>query len=102
MASESSITEHCLLCGRELPRGGFSARVAGVLLSPLCVECHRRCTTDPDSVVAEHPPLFDRSEVTERPYPNYPTFKGVWSTVANFALLLLPDTRCGQYPQPHK
>jgi hypothetical protein len=69
MASESSITEHCLLCGRELPRGGFSARVAGVLLSPLCVECHRRCTTDPDSVVAEHPPLFDRSEVTERPYP---------------------------------
>ena len=31
-----------------------------------------------------------------------PTFKGVWSTVANFAPLLLPDTRCGQCPQPHK
>jgi hypothetical protein len=35
-------------------------------------------------------------------FPFGPTFKGVWSTVANFALLLLPDTRCGQYPQPHK
>ena len=31
-----------------------------------------------------------------------PTFKGVWSTEANFAPLPLPDTRCGQYPQPHK
>jgi hypothetical protein len=31
-----------------------------------------------------------------------PTFKGVWSTVANFAPLPLSDTRCGQYPQPHK
>jgi putative transposase len=32
----------------------------------------------------------------------YPTFKGVWSTVANFAPLPRPDTRYGQYPQPHK
>ena len=28
----------------------------------------------------------------------FPTFKGVWSTVANFAPLPLPDTRHGQYP----
>jgi hypothetical protein len=34
--------------------------------------------------------------------PLEPTFKGVWSTVANFAPLPLSDTRCGQYPQPHK
>src|SRR5499427_7004801 len=31
-----------------------------------------------------------------------PTFKGVWLTAANFAPLLLPDTKPGQYPRPHK
>src|SRR5262249_54634898 len=31
-----------------------------------------------------------------------PTFKGVWSTVVNFALWPPPDTKPGQYPQPHK
>ena len=32
----------------------------------------------------------------------HPTFKEVWSTVANFAPLPLPDTRHGQYLRPHK
>src|SRR5215831_3230860 len=32
----------------------------------------------------------------------HPTFKGVWSTVVNFALWPPPDTKPGQYPQPHK
>jgi hypothetical protein len=63
MASEASITERCLVCGRELPRGGFSARVAGVFLSPLCVECQRLCSTNPDLVVAQYPQLFERSEI---------------------------------------
>jgi hypothetical protein len=31
-----------------------------------------------------------------------PTFKGVWLTAANFAPLLLPDTKPGQCPRPHK
>jgi hypothetical protein len=31
-----------------------------------------------------------------------PTFKGVWSTVVNFALWPPPDTKPGQYPQHHK
>src|SRR5215510_6714547 len=58
-------------------------------------------------------PAFDSDRGTRRAHhanldcwsvhsPLQPTFKGVWSTVANFAPLLLPDTRCGQYPQPHK
>jgi dGTP triphosphohydrolase len=31
-----------------------------------------------------------------------PTFKGVWPTEANFALLPFRDTRHGQSPRPHK
>ena len=31
-----------------------------------------------------------------------PTFKGVWSTGANFALLPLPGPRHGPYPRPHQ
>ena len=32
----------------------------------------------------------------------HPTFKGVWSTEANFAPLPLPDTKPGQYLRRHK
>jgi hypothetical protein len=32
----------------------------------------------------------------------HPTFKGVWSTVVNFAPLSLPDTSHNQSPGPHK
>jgi hypothetical protein len=62
MASNIGVTERCLLCRRELPRGGFSARVARIFLSPLCAECERRCSTDPQGVVAEHPQLFEHPE----------------------------------------
>jgi hypothetical protein len=63
MATGPIMTERCLLCGRELPRGGFSARVAGLLLSALCVECERRCSREPHNVVAEHPHWFDGSAI---------------------------------------
>jgi hypothetical protein len=70
VATEPGVTERCLLCRRELPRGGFSARVAGILLSPLCVDCERRCSANPDSVVAEHPRLFERPEAKETYVPD--------------------------------
>lgn len=63
MATGPIVTERCLLCGRALPRGGFSARVAGLLLSALCVECERRCSREPHRVVAEHPHWFDGSAI---------------------------------------
>ena len=65
MATGPAVTERCLLCGRELPRGGFSARVAGILLSPLCAECERQCASDPNRVMAEHPQWFDGSEIID-------------------------------------
>ena len=37
-----------------------------------------------------------------RPGASCSTFKGVWSTVVNFARLPLPDTRLGPYPRPYK
>jgi hypothetical protein len=73
MATELSVTEHCLLCGRELPRGGFSARVAGAFLSPLCEPCQNGCYRDPDTVVAEHPQLFARPEAKETYVPPLPS-----------------------------
>jgi hypothetical protein len=69
MATGQVVTERCLLCGRELPRGGFSARVADILLSPLCVECERRCSREPHSVLAEYPQLFEERELINRPVP---------------------------------
>jgi hypothetical protein len=74
MATESSVTKRCLLCRRALPRGGFLVGLADILLSPLCADCQRRCSTDPHTVVAEHPQLFDVGEVTNlRVYPTSPT-----------------------------
>ena len=69
MARVESIMKYCLLCGKELPRGGFSTTVSGVYLYPVCADCQDRCSSDPDGVVAEHPQLFDGSE---RPNPYVP------------------------------
>jgi hypothetical protein len=73
MATGTNVTDRCLLCRKELPRGGFSARVAGILLSPLCGDCERRCSTNPDNVVAEHPRLFERPEAKETYIPDTPS-----------------------------
>src|SRR4030095_13381146 len=42
------------------------------------------------------------TQITDQPKQVNPTFKGVWSTVVNFALWPPPDTKPGQYPQHHK
>jgi hypothetical protein len=60
MANVESIAERCLVCEGALPRGGFSAQVAGVFLSPLCANCLTLCSTDPDTVLAQYPHLFER------------------------------------------
>jgi hypothetical protein len=73
MATESAVTERCLLCRKELPRGGFSSQVAGILLSPLCADCERKCSSNPDSVIAEHPRLFERPEAKESYIPDIPS-----------------------------
>jgi hypothetical protein len=63
MAIVESITNRCLLCGKELPRGGFSAQVSGVYLFPVCADCQDRCSSDPNGVVTEHPQLFEGTEI---------------------------------------
>jgi hypothetical protein len=80
MATESGVTERCLLCGRELPRGGFSARVTGVLLTPLCEDCERQCSKDPNTVVAQHPRLFERPAQKETYVPDVPSVVETGST----------------------
>jgi hypothetical protein len=76
MATESSVTKYCLLCGNELPSGGFSAQVAGVYLYPVCADCQDRCSSDPAGVVAEHPQLFEGSEITNPDI--HPTSHAFW------------------------
>jgi hypothetical protein len=65
MAFRTNGTDHCRLCGKALPREGFSSQVAGVFLSPLCADCEPRCTTDPDRVMAEYPRVFERPAARE-------------------------------------
>jgi hypothetical protein len=59
MASVESTPKYCLLCGKELPHGGFSASVFDVYLYPVCESCQDRCSRDPHGVVAEYPQLFE-------------------------------------------
>jgi hypothetical protein len=65
MARVENISKYCLLCGKELPRGAFSAQVSGVNLYPVCADCQDRCSSDPNRVVAEHPELFGGSELED-------------------------------------
>jgi len=52
----------CILCGKEVERGGFSTRIAGVILRPLCPDCDHLCTNKPNDVVKDYPWLFDPSK----------------------------------------
>ena len=70
MARVESITKYCLLCEKELPHEALSAWVSGVHLYPLCADCQTRCSRNPDRVVAEHPQLFDGSEMANPHVPS--------------------------------
>ena len=52
--------ENCVLCGKEVHRGGYSARVEGVVLRPVCPDCDQLCSKDPKKVVDEHREVFER------------------------------------------
>jgi IS1 family transposase len=45
---------------------------------------------------------FSKSMQMHPTFKRYPTFKGVWSMVANFAPWPRPDTRHDQCPRPHQ
>lgn len=53
------MSDNCMLCGKETERGGFSNRVTGVLLRPLCEGCDYYCSTHPKEVVARCPWILD-------------------------------------------
>lgn len=52
--------DSCILCGEAVQRGGFSARVEGVVLRPLCPNCDARCSKEPKKVFDEHRDTFER------------------------------------------
>jgi hypothetical protein len=48
----------CILCGKETKEGGYTSRIEGHVLQPLCAECHRLCSTYPGHILREYPSLF--------------------------------------------
>jgi len=58
--------DNCILCGKEVQRGGFSAKVEGVILRPLCPDCDELCSKQPKKVFEEHRDIFERTEAERR------------------------------------
>jgi hypothetical protein len=52
---------NCVLCNIEVEQGGYSTKVSGVMLRPLCQNCDNLCSSRPESVIKDHPWLFDSS-----------------------------------------
>jgi hypothetical protein len=52
--------DNCVLCGKEVHRGGYSTRVEGVILRPLCPDCDQLCSKDPKRILDEHREVFER------------------------------------------
>jgi len=52
--------DYCVLCGKEVQRGGYSSKVGGVVLRPLCPDCDELCSKEPKRVVDEHRDVFER------------------------------------------
>jgi hypothetical protein len=52
---------NCVLCGREVQRGGYSTKVEGVTVRPLCLECDELCSRTPhEQIVNDHREVFER------------------------------------------
>lgn len=52
----------CIMCEGNAKGYGTSAKIAGILLKPLCSDCKQKCHTDPDRVIASYPHLFERNQ----------------------------------------
>src|SRR5918996_1351260 len=97
MASVESTPKYCLLCGKELPHGGFSASVFDVYLYPVCESCQDRCSRDPHGVVAEYPQLFEldfghspRNQIAGKWQPDEGLIAGAWEA-ESFRDVYLPS-----------
>ncbi len=51
---------NCILCGKEVERGGYSAKVKGVVIRPVCPDCDELCSKDPSKIVEEHREVFEK------------------------------------------
>jgi hypothetical protein len=58
--------QNCVLCGKEVQRGGYSSRVGGVVLRPVCADCDEKCSKEPERVVKEHGDVFEQMLVVHR------------------------------------
>jgi hypothetical protein len=58
--------DNCVLCGKEVDRGGYTARIRGVILRPLCLSCSELCGKDPNKIIDEHRELFERMLAEKR------------------------------------
>jgi hypothetical protein len=50
----------CILCGKEVERGGYSSKIGELVLRPLCSSCDELCSLDSKRVVEEHRELFEK------------------------------------------
>jgi hypothetical protein len=53
------VGDNCVLCGIKASKGGYTNRVHGRLLWPLCSKCDDICSKAPETVVRNYPQLFD-------------------------------------------
>lgn len=74
--------DNCILCGQEVQRGGFSAKVEGVVLRPLCPSCDARCSKEPRKIFDEHRDIFERIR-RGAPLPSPNALVGANSTVSD-------------------
>src|SRR5579859_1720654 len=63
---EAEMQDNCILCGKEVQRGGYSATVEGVVLRPLCPNCDSLCSKQPKRVLDEHREVFERALAERR------------------------------------
>ncbi len=52
--------DNCILCGKAVQRGGYSSRIGGVVLRPLCGDCDELCSKEPKRVAEEYQGVFEK------------------------------------------
>jgi hypothetical protein len=67
----------CIICGKEAEQGGFTSRIEGHILRPLCSRCQELCTSQVEVVLKEYPWLFERGTPSTSQVKTSPTQEDV-------------------------
>ncbi len=87
----------CVMCGKQAEQGGYTARIEGHVLRPLCGDCQGLCSKYPGQVLQEYVHLFASASPSANPSFPFPQHDTATSTDSSSSALHSDGTFVNRY-----